>query len=64
MEELNKYKDGLKSYRKGFGIGLLIGTGVCLALGKPLLFIPVCLALVLGSVFLEKKIADDGSTEQ
>lgn len=64
MEDLNKYKSGLKSYQKGFGIGLLIGTGVCLLLGKPLLFIPVCLALLMGSILFEKKLAEDGQNEQ
>ncbi len=62
MEDLKKYKSGLKSYRNGFGVGLLIGTGVCLYLGKPLLFIPVCLALVIGSIMFERKLQHDGTT--
>ena len=64
MSQLNEYKQGLKSYRNGFGIGILIGTGICLYVGKPLLFIPVCLALVIGSIMFERKIERDGKSSK
>ena len=60
MEGLKKYKKGLKAYRNGFGIGLLIGTGICLFLGKALLVLPVVLALVIGSMSFERKLENDG----
>ena len=59
MEQLDKYKTGIKAYRNGFGIGLLIGTGICIYMGKPILFIPVLTALVLGSIFFERKLENN-----
>lgn len=59
MEQLDKYKTGIKAYRNGFGIGLLIGTGICIYMGKPILFIPVLIALVMGSFFFERKLENN-----
>ena len=61
MEDLKKHKQGLKAYRNGFGTGLLIGTGICLFLGKPIFVIPVVLGLLLGSFFYERNLIEDGT---
>ena len=60
MEELKKYRLGLKAYRNGFGLGLLVGIGICLFIGKTLLIIPVVLGLLFGAIAFEKNIQDNG----
>ncbi len=61
MEDLQKYKQGLKAYRNGFGVGLLIGTGICLFLGKPIFALPIILGMVFGSVFYERNLNKNGT---
>lgn len=60
MQEREKYKKGLKAYRNGFGIGLLIGGGLCLLMGRVLLILPIVLGLFIGAVFFESKLNKDG----
>lgn len=59
MEDLKRYKQGLKAYRNGFGAGLLIGTGICFVIGKPIFALPVVLGLILGSTFYERNLIED-----
>lgn len=56
MEDSTDFKKALRAYRNGFGIGLLIGIGICIYFGKVMLFVPILLALVIGSLFFDHKI--------
>lgn len=64
MKQLHNYKNGLIAYRNGFGIGLLVGTGVCLGIGRPIAMLPLAMALLFGSVFFERKLNQDGKDDK
>lgn len=59
--DLLPYKKGLKAYRNGFGFGVLMGTGICLFLGKVIWIFPICLGLLGGAFAFKRKIMNDGN---
>lgn len=60
MQDLTNYKRGIKAYRIGFSLGLLIGTGTCFFLGKVVWIFPVFFALAGGAIGFNFKMRKDG----
>ncbi len=56
---MDKYKEAMKAYQKGFLAGAFLGIVGCLIMGKTLYSLPIILGLLLGAIAFERKINKD-----
>jgi len=57
--ENGKFKSGFKAYSKGFGIGFLVGTGLCIATRVNSVSIILLFSLVFGAIGYQLKMRND-----
>ncbi len=55
----DNYKKALKSYRNGFGFGVLIGVSTWLISGKVIYTLPIILGLFLGAFAFNYRIRQE-----
>jgi len=59
VDDLEKYRKGLKAYGLGFAIGVLTGFVICVVTSKPLFIMPLVLGLIFGAVGFQIKTKRD-----